>query len=105
MAKCLERADWFAAPWLCGKVAEVDGVVRGFAFSGKLNEIYGCNFICITDTNLRGLPQVLRVALMSEFDDLTRFNDATDSGRPGLRDFKQGILPVEMHHVYRASSA
>jgi hypothetical protein len=102
--KCLELADSFAMPLLCGKVVEVDGEVRGFGFSGRLNEIYGCNFICITDTSFRGLPQILRVSLMTEFPELPYFNDATDSDRPGLRELKLRFRPVEMHHVYQADS-
>lgn len=103
-ARCLEVADSFPMPLLCGKVVEVDGEVRGFGFSGRLNETYGCNYICITDTNFRGLPQILRVSLMAEFPELPYFNDSNDAGRPGLREQKLRFRPVEMHHVYQAES-
>jgi hypothetical protein len=76
--------------------------VRGFAFSGPITSTVGCNYICITDTNFRGLPHLLRYRLMAEFPDLIHFNDSIDGGRPGLRELKQRFRPVEMYPVFKA---
>jgi hypothetical protein len=39
---------------------------------------------------------------MAEFPDLIRFNDSSDTGRPGLRQAKRVFRPVEMHRLYGA---
>jgi hypothetical protein len=99
---CLAAAERFPPSLLNGLVVEVNGEVRGFAFSGPLTPTLGCNYLCITDTSFRGLPHLLRYRLMAEFSDLIHFNDSTDSGRPGLRELKQRFRPVEMHGLYGA---
>jgi hypothetical protein len=101
-ATCLAACKRFAPSLLNGLVVEVNGEVRGFAFSGPLTHTMGCNFLCITDTSFRGLPHLLRYRLMAKFPDLIHFNDSTDGGRPGLRELKQRFRPVEMHGLFGA---
>ena len=64
-------------------VVEVDGQVRGFAFSGSLTRTLGCNFVRITDLSFRGLSYLLCHRLMAEFPDLTHFNDRRIPAGPG----------------------
>ncbi|MXQ12274.1 phosphatidylglycerol lysyltransferase domain-containing protein [Microvirga makkahensis] len=99
---CLAAADRFPPSLLTGLVGEVDGEVRGFAFSGPLTSTMGCNYLCITHTDFRGVPYLLRYRLMAGFPDLIYFNDSHDAGRPGLRHLKQRFRPVEMHAVFSA---
>jgi hypothetical protein len=101
-AHCLAVAHRFPASLLSGQVIEVDGSIHGFGFAGPTNQVYGNLFIGMTDNNFRGLHSLLGVSLMAEFEHLSRFNDATDSGRPGLREMKQRFRPVEMHQIYEA---
>ena len=54
---------------------EVNGEVRGTAFAGPISSTYGCIFITITDINFQGLPEVVRVELMSAFPNLFDFNE------------------------------
>jgi hypothetical protein len=96
---CLAAADLFPPSLLSGLVVEVDGEVRGFAFSGPITSTMGCNFLCVTDPGFRGMPHLLRYRLMAGFPDLLYFNDSTDSDRPGLRELKQRFRPVEMHNL------
>lgn len=99
---CLKKADHMPPALQAGMVVEIDGVVRGFAFSGRLAGNVGANYLCVADTDIQGLPYLLRYRIMSEFDDLEYFNDCTDSGRQGLRDLKQRFRPVEMLRIYGA---
>ncbi|WP_457091431.1 phosphatidylglycerol lysyltransferase domain-containing protein [Microvirga sp. P5_D2] len=99
---CLAVAERFPSSLLNGMVVEVDGQVRGFAFSGSLTRTLGCNFVRITDLSYRGLSYLLCYRLMAEFPDLIRFNDSSDTGRPGLRQAKRMFRPVEMHGLYGA---
>jgi hypothetical protein len=99
---CLKMAERFPPALLQGMVVEVDGEVRGFAFTGSLTHTLGCNFLCITDISYRSLSYVLCYRLMAEFPDLILFNDSSDTGRPGLRESKQLFRPVEMHGLYGA---
>jgi hypothetical protein len=99
---CLTAAHRFSPSLLNGLVVEIDGEVRGFAFSGPLTSTLGCNYLCITDLRFPGLALLLRYRLMAEFPDLIHFNDAHDAGRPGLRQLKQRFRPVELHAVFRA---
>jgi len=62
----LKLADQFPASSLCGRVIEVDGQVRAFAFGGPINRMYGCIFITMTDNQFQGHAQLLRTDLMSE---------------------------------------
>jgi hypothetical protein len=99
---CLTMAERFPPSLLNGLVVEVNGEVRGFAFSGYVTGTMGCNFLCITDNSFRGLPHLLRYHLMEQFPDLIHFNDSTDAGRPGLRELKQRFRPVAMHGLFGA---
>lgn len=100
--QCLAVAERFPPALLSGQVVEVDGEIHGFGFAGAINETCGNLFAGVTDNRFRGLPMLLRVSVMAEFAHLDRFNDATDSGRPGLREQKQQFRPVEMHYIYQA---
>jgi hypothetical protein len=102
VAACLTVADPFPPSLLKGLVVEVDGEVRGFAFSGPITSTMGCNYLCITDLSLPGLALLLRYHLMAQFPDLIHFNDAHDAGRPELRNLKQRFSPVEMHGIFSA---
>jgi hypothetical protein len=99
---CLATAERFPHALLNGLVAECDGEVRGFAFTGLLAHTLGCNFLCITDTNYRGLSYLLCYRHMAEFPGLVHFNDSSDTGRPGLRESKQLFRPIEMHGLFGA---
>ncbi|WP_457094625.1 phosphatidylglycerol lysyltransferase domain-containing protein [Microvirga sp. P5_D2] len=99
---CLKTAERFPHALLNGLVAECDGVVRGFAFTGHLAHTLGCNFLCITDINYRGLSYLLCYRHMAEFPELIHFNDSSDTGRPGLRESKQLFRPIEMHGLFGA---
>jgi hypothetical protein len=101
MVACLAAAERFPPSLLKGLVVEVNGEVRGFAFSGPITPTMGCNYLRITDTSFRGLAYLLSYRLMAEFPDLIHFNDGSDSGRPGLRELKQRFRPVEMHALFR----
>lgn len=99
---CLTMAEQFPPALLKGMVVEVDGEVRGFAFTGSLTHTLGCNFLGIADIDYRSLSYVLCYRIMAEFPDLTHFNDSSDTGRSGLRESKQLFRPVEMHGLYGA---
>jgi hypothetical protein len=99
---CLTAAERFPPSLLKGLVVEVDGEVRGFAFSGPITSTSGCNYLGITDHSFRGFPSLLCYRLMAAFPDLSRFNDSHDAGRPGLRETKQRFRPVEMHGIFSA---
>lgn len=99
---CLAIAERFPPSLLSGQVVEVDGEIHGFGFAGAINQNCGSLFAGMTDNQLRGLPSLLRVSVMADFAHLRRFNDATDSGRPGLREQKQQFRPIEMHDIYEA---
>lgn len=100
---CLAEASRFAHPLLGGLVAQVDGIVRGFAFAGRISREMGCVYLCYTDIRFRGLPQLLRYQLMANHPELLYFNGSGDSGRAGLHDFKMQFRPVEMHGRYGAT--
>jgi hypothetical protein len=102
---CLAVAGYFPPSLLSGHVVEVDGQIHGFGFAGAINQSCGNLFAGMTDNRFRGLPSLLRVSVMGEFAHLGRFNDATDSGRDGLREQKQQFRPVEMHDIYQARSS
>jgi hypothetical protein len=102
LISCLATAEHFPRSLLHGLVVEVNGEVRGFAFSGPITQTHGCNFIRISDPDYRGLTHLLAYRLMAEFPELVYFNDSTDNGRPGLRELKQRFRPVEMHGLFGA---
>jgi hypothetical protein len=99
---CLTAGDVFPPSLLKGLVVEVDGQVRGFAFSGRLTSTLGYNFIGISDVQFRGLAYLLTFRLMAEFPNLIHFNDGSDNGRPGLREVKQRFRPVETLGIFSA---
>lgn len=99
---CLAEASRLAPPLLAGMVVEVDGILRGFAFSGRITGEVGCNYLSTTDANLRGLPYLLCHALMESLPDLAYFNDGNDAGRPGLREQKERFRPVRKLGIYGA---
>jgi len=99
---CLAGAHRFDYPVLSGLVAEVDGIVRGFAFGGRISSKMGCGYLCYTDTRFRGLPELLRYQLMEAHPELPYFNSSGDSGRKGISEFKQQFRPVEMHGRFGA---
>lgn len=99
---CLTEAPRLAPPLLNGMVIEVDGIVRGVGFSGRITEETGCNFLSITDSRFRGLPYLLCYALMEAMPELSYFNDGNDARRPGLREQKERFRPVRRLGVYGA---
>jgi hypothetical protein len=99
---CLARAHEFDAPLLIGRVVEVDGTVRGFAFGGQTSDAMGSNFLSVTDTRFRGLPYLLCYHLMEAHPDLSHFNDSTDGGRDGLREQKRRFQPIALQCLYGA---
>jgi hypothetical protein len=99
---CLAGADKLGLPILNGIVVTVDGIVRGFAFAGRINADMGCNYLSVTDSQFRGLPHLLCYALMEAQPELPFFNDGNDAGRPGLREQKERFRPAGKHGVYGA---
>lgn len=99
---CLAAADRFAHPLLSGRVVEIDGVVRGFAFAGRISSEMGCAYLFHTDPQFPGLPELLRYQMMEAHPDLPCFNDSGDSGRKGLQQLKQQFRPIEMHGRFGA---
>jgi hypothetical protein len=101
-AKCLEDCNSFSSDILDGEVIEVDGTVRAFSFGGPINRLFGSIFITISDHDMPGLAYLQRYYLITNFPQLTYFNDFSDSGRPGLALMKRTFRPVEMHGLYSA---
>lgn len=99
---CLAEAQRLAPPLLSGMVAEVDGILRGFAFAGRITGEMGCNYLSTTDSRYRGLPHLLCYALMEAMPELPYFNDGNDAGRPGLREQKERFRPVRKLGLYGA---
>lgn len=104
-ANCLRHAPGWPPELIRGRVCEVDGEVRGFAFSGPISRSCGNMFICITDTDLRGLAYLMRHDQVSLWPGLSEFNSGGDAGRDGLNALKQTFRPTRMHRIYRATLA
>ncbi len=99
---CLTQAAQLAPPLLSGMVTEVDGIVRGFAFAGRITGDVGCNYLSTTDSQFRGLPHLLCYSLMEAQPELPYFNDGNDARRPGLREQKERFRPVRRLGLYGA---
>jgi len=102
-ANCLRHASGWPPDAIRGRVCDVNGEVRGFAFSGPISRSCGNMFICITDTDLRGLAYLMRYDQVTLWPTLAEFNSGGDAGRSGLSELKQSFRPVRMQRIYRAT--
>lgn len=100
---CLRNAEAHAG-LLKGDVIEVDGAVAAITFGGPIDGTSGSVMITISDHDHPGLAYLQRHNLLSGFPELETFNDASDSGRPGLRQMKRAFRPIRLHTVYSARS-
>jgi hypothetical protein len=102
--ECLKEAHLFPSSLLKGMVAEIGGVLAGYAFAGPITSRTGALYITINDTRAPSVAYLLRHELMKAMPALHQFNDSSDSKRAGLRDLKQRFRPKAMLNIYGARS-
>lgn len=102
MATHLSRGAQLPETCLRGEVFEVDGAIRGYSFGGPINRRVGCVNVAVADHELPGLAYAMRHRMLSDFPELSLFNDSIDSNRAGLRQMKLRFRPVELHQTYKA---
>ncbi len=101
--RTLELADRLPAPDLGGELVFLEGRLVAFAFGGEIRPGVGCFFDAKSDNAIPGLAYFHRYSFLSSLDAFEVVNDGSDVGRPGLRQLKESLRPVEMHLEYRAS--
>ena len=88
---------------LRGEVVLLDGELAGFALGGEIRPGLGCAYEKKCDNDVRGLTFFQFRSLLLSLRGFDRINDGSDTGREGLRQFKDSFRPVEMHAEYRAT--
>lgn len=101
-ARCLRRAHSWGRDVIRGRVCETDGEIRGFSFGGPISPTCCNMFICITDTDLRGLAYLMRHDMVLQWPDHPEFNMGGDNGRSGLRDLKEAFRPTRIAPIFGA---
>ena len=101
--RTLELADQLPAPDLSGELVFLQGRIVAFAFGGEIRPGVGCFFDAKSDNAVPGLAYFHRYSFLSKFDEFEVVNDGSDVGRPGLRQLKESLRPVEMHLEYRGT--
>jgi hypothetical protein len=99
---CLAKATRLPSSLLQGFVAEIDGVLAGYAFAGQITSQTGAVYITINDTSVPAVAYFLRYELMKAMSAIQEFNDSSDTKRAGLRDLKQRFRPTTMLNIYGA---
>lgn len=100
--RAIELAARLPATVLRGEVVLLDGRVAAFVFGGEIRPGVASIFDTRSDNGVRGLAYFHRYRFLSSLLDYARVNDGSDTGRDGLRQFKDSFRPVEMRPEYRA---
>jgi hypothetical protein len=99
--RMLELAVAWPGDELCGEVVLLEGKLVGFAFGGQIRPGLGCSFERKCDTSVRGLSFYQFRSLLLRLENFDLVNDASDTGRAGLRQVKESFRPAQMHAEYR----
>jgi hypothetical protein len=100
--RAIELAGHLPETVLRGEVVLLDGRVAAFAFGGEIRPGVASIFDTRSDNDVRGLAYFHRYRFLSALVDYARVNDGSDTGRGGLRQFKDSFRPVEMLPEFRA---
>ena len=87
---------------LHGLVFLVNGQVRAFAFGGEIRKGLGCSLLGIADPAVTSLSYVMSQEQLTRNQECHLYNDGSDAGQSGLRDFKQRFRPCGLHVSYTA---
>lgn len=101
--RAIELASRLPESALRGEVVLLDGRVAAFAFGGEIRPGVASIFDTRSDNGVRGLAYFHRYRFLSALVDYARVNDGSDTGRGGLRQFKDSFRPVEMLPEFRAA--
>ncbi len=99
---CLAQGDRLLPAVLRGQVIEIDGTVAAFTFGGPIDAQTASMFITVSDHAYPGLAYLQRHRFIRDQPLARYWNDAFDSGRPGLAQMKRSFRPVRMHPVFSA---
>lgn len=83
-----------------GRVAKIDGRIKGFTFGFRLNPETFCILYEITDLSIKGLAQFIFHAFCSELVDYKYINIMDDSGLENLKKVKLSYRPVKLVPAY-----
>lgn len=100
--RAIELAGRLPDTVLRGEVVLLEGRVAAFAFGGEIRPGVASIFDTRSDNGVRGLAYFHRYRFLSTLGDYARVNDGSDTGRDGLRQFKDSFRPVEMLPEFRA---
>lgn len=100
--RAIELAGRFPDTILRGEVVMIAGRVAAFAFGGEIRPGVASIFDTRSDNGVRGLAYFHRYRFLSTLGDYVWVNDGSDTGRSGLRQFKDSFRPVEMLPEFRA---
>ena len=101
--RAIELAGQLPETELRGEVVFLEGRLAAFAFGGEIRPGLACSFDRKCDTGVRGLSYFHFRSFLRRLGEFELVNDGSDTGRLGLRDFKDSFRPVAMHAEYRAS--
>jgi ribosome biogenesis GTPase len=98
----LREFEEFSWEDLTGVVAEVDGIVRGFAFGGRLSIRLGHAFLLKADLEVPNLSAYTFVELLRQLSDHEWVNSGGDLRQTGLARWKHRMQPGRTTPVYQA---
>jgi hypothetical protein len=102
--RCIENALDFKNGLLRGEVIVANEKLVAFSFGGRIRLDIESIFITISNHEFPGLGYLQRHNFMSNSPNTALFNDSSDADRSGLEQVKSSFRPIEMNHLYRASS-
>lgn len=100
--RCLAHSDRLDGDLLRGQVIEINGTLAAFTFGGPIDADMASLFITVSDRAYSGLAYLQRYCFIRDNPSARYWNDAFDSGRPGLAQMKRSFRPVRMHPLYSA---
>ena len=87
---------------LHGLVFLVNGQTRAFAFGGEIRKGLGCSLLGIADPAVTSLSYVMSQEQLTRNQECYLYNDGSDAGQSGLREYKQRFRPSGLHETYAA---
>ena len=81
---------------LVGRVAKINGQVRGYTFGFQLRPQVFCVLLEVTDLRVKGLAQFLFWRFCQELEGYTYINALDDSGLENLRKVKESYHPERL---------